>query len=275
MPEPHTQRDELELERDSATAPRDPGEDGPVVRKHLGWEPPGGGGSAEADHHVGRLERHPGVAAHDEAGVVVDLVEDLYLGSIREGPVGDVELPTFVGLISFEPHETALGTLVRLRSDEAPPAQHPPDRRDRRGLPQAALEMERDRLGTGVMSQFVEFLAHSDDLVLDHSRDPLRTSVRSTRPRHQPRLALDQKPSHQHLDPTARDPVVTSHLALRATLANDRCDHQPRHRHDPHPHSEVCTMSRDRCERSPELPHHRRHRCDVAVMSPGRASGAG
>ena len=41
---------------------------------------------------------------HGKARVVVDPVEDFYLGAIREGPVGDVELPAFVGLVGLEAH---------------------------------------------------------------------------------------------------------------------------------------------------------------------------
>jgi len=161
--------------------------------------------------------------------VVVDLVQDLDLGPIAEGPVGDVELPAFVGLIGLEADVGALGALVGLGGDEPAPGQDPPDRRDRRRLGHAALQVEPDGLGAVVMAQLVELFAYGHDLVLEGLRDPLRAPVRSTGSGLQPGFAFGHKALHQDLNPPARNPIVAGDLALGAALPNDRCDHQPRH----------------------------------------------
>ena len=102
VPNAHPEGDELELESDPAAAAGDTGEDGAVVGEHVGGDAPGGGGPAEGVDHVSGLERHSGVGADGKAGVVIDLVEDFDLGPVREGPVGDVELPAFIGLVGLE-----------------------------------------------------------------------------------------------------------------------------------------------------------------------------
>ena len=77
MSEHDAPADELELQGDAAASARDPGEDGSVVWAHPCRGAPSGGGFAEAGDDIGGLERHPGVGAHGEAGVVIELVEDL------------------------------------------------------------------------------------------------------------------------------------------------------------------------------------------------------
>jgi hypothetical protein len=47
--------------------------------------------------------------------VIVEEVEDFHVGAVGQCPVGDVESPTFVGLLGGEPQIAALGALVRLR----------------------------------------------------------------------------------------------------------------------------------------------------------------
>jgi hypothetical protein len=51
--------------------------------------------------------------------VVVHDVEDLDVGAVGQLPVGDVEVPAFVGLLGDEADIAAFGAFVRLRGDEA------------------------------------------------------------------------------------------------------------------------------------------------------------
>ena len=51
--------------------------------------------------------------------MVIDDVEDLDVDALAEVPMGDVELPAFVGLFCLEPDVAALGAFVRLGGDEA------------------------------------------------------------------------------------------------------------------------------------------------------------
>jgi hypothetical protein len=112
------------------------------------------------------VEHWRSVAADGEPGMVVELVADLHLGAVRERPVGDVGLPAFVGLVSFEPVPARPWSRMRLWRDEPAIRQNPPDRRDRRRGAVPLLEVERDRGSTGVVTVAVELLAHRDDRVL-------------------------------------------------------------------------------------------------------------
>jgi hypothetical protein len=47
-------------------------------------------GVAEAGHHIGRLGRSPSIGGHQQAGVVVEDVENLHPGPTGEFPVGEV-----------------------------------------------------------------------------------------------------------------------------------------------------------------------------------------
>ena len=100
--------------------------------------------------------------------MVVDHVQDLDLGPVGELPMGEVGLPPFVGHGGLEPDERAPRSLLRLRSDEAPPAEDPPDRGHRwdHGLRVALAQVVRDRVGTGIQSLVRQLLAQLDDLLL-------------------------------------------------------------------------------------------------------------
>jgi len=76
---------------------------------------------------VQSFDREEGVAGEGEAGMVVEVVEDLDTGCIGELPVGEVALPHFVGQIGLEAKERALGALLRLRSDLSVALEDAPD----------------------------------------------------------------------------------------------------------------------------------------------------
>ena len=48
------------------------------------------------------------------AGVVVDEVEDLYVGAVGQPPVGEFGLPAFVGLLGGEADVGRFGALLRV-----------------------------------------------------------------------------------------------------------------------------------------------------------------
>ena len=52
------------------------------------------------------------------AGVVVQERQDLHVGAVGQGPVGEVGLPALVRQVRLEPQVGALGSLARLRSDQ-------------------------------------------------------------------------------------------------------------------------------------------------------------
>jgi hypothetical protein len=103
-------------------------------------------------------------------GVVVEDVEDLHLGAVGEGPVGDVGLPALVGQVGLEAPPGATGPLLGLGDNLAPSAQHPPDRRHRRHhlvvAPMADKQVVVDGVGAGVEALASQGLAQGHDLVL-------------------------------------------------------------------------------------------------------------
>ena len=124
----------------------------PIVAEQAGWIAIGGNGFAEAGVDVAGLEHPEGVAAYAQPRVVVDDVEDLDVGAVGEWPMGDIQLPAFVGLLGLEADVAALGTFVRLGGDEASNGQNPPDRGHRRAFTTALLEVNCDRRRAGLMS---------------------------------------------------------------------------------------------------------------------------
>ncbi len=81
--------------------------------------------------------------------------------------MGDVELPSFVGLGGLEAQVAALRSLMRLWRDEAASRQDPPDGAHRGAGPVRPFEVDRDRGRTGLVAITVELFADLDDLVLD------------------------------------------------------------------------------------------------------------
>ncbi len=102
------------------------------LSEQAGRVPIGVGGAAETVVDVVAVEHPQRVSVQAEPGVVIDHVEDLDPGAVGKRPVGDVSLPPLVGLLGDKPQVAALRALVRLRGDETPIGQDPPDRRDRR-----------------------------------------------------------------------------------------------------------------------------------------------
>ena len=210
---------------------------GPVVGEHRGrgcprWRRPGG--SMRRRRRALKVTR---ASDRDgEAGVVIEMVEDLDVGAVGEGPVGGVELPAFVGLVGFEADVGALGPLVRLGGDEPAAGEHPPDRRRRR----RAGPSRRSRWNAIVCAP-LSWPSSSSSLrsaTISFSKaSGIRWGLRFGRRDRgvQPGFALGQEPLNEDLHPPPRHPVVPGDLALGAALAHNRRDHQPRHRHEPHP----------------------------------------
>jgi len=104
--------------------------------------------------------------------VVIEHVQDLDVGPVREAPVGGVGLPALVRQLGTKAPPGAAGALVGLGDDKAPPGQHPPDRGHRRHLlaglsPPVPEEVVLDRVRPGVEALLAQGLAQCDDLVLD------------------------------------------------------------------------------------------------------------
>ena len=92
---------------------------------------------------------------------------------------------------------------MRLRGDEAPTAEDPPDGRDRGQLQvrMSTLEVDPDRLRAGVYPEIRELLADRHDLVLEDLGGPLRAPAGSPRSGLEPRLPSSVEPPAALVDP--------------------------------------------------------------------------
>src|SRR5262249_59298975 len=87
-----------DLQGGAAVAALFGGEDGPVIGQHASRCAPPGEGRGEGVDDVGAGGDGLGLAGDGGAGVVIEDVEDFYLGVIGQVPVGDIGLPELVGL---------------------------------------------------------------------------------------------------------------------------------------------------------------------------------
>jgi hypothetical protein len=132
-----------------------------------------GGFVQRADDVDGSGAGH-GVGGDAEPGVVVDDVEHLEFGAVRDPDVGDVCLPALVGEVGGEADPAAVGPLVGLGGDEAPGLEDPPDRRDRRRGAEPLVQVVAGGLGAGVETGVDQLFADGDDRLVVAIGDPRR-----------------------------------------------------------------------------------------------------
>jgi hypothetical protein len=89
--------EEFAFEGDPAAAAVVTGEDRGVVGEQAFGAAVAGHRGVQVGDDVAGFEHCAGGAAGEQSGVVVDDVEDLNVGAVREWPVGDVGLPALVG----------------------------------------------------------------------------------------------------------------------------------------------------------------------------------
>lgn len=95
--------------------------------------------------------------------MVVEEVEDLGVGAVGEGPVGEVGLPELVGLIGGEEMSRRARTLAWLRDDQGIRAKDAVDRCAGRGGESLAFEPHGDCLSPCVLTCGGEVMAELED----------------------------------------------------------------------------------------------------------------
>lgn len=67
-------------------------------------------------------------ARQGQAGMVIDLANDLHVAAISQWPVGEIRLPALIGQLGLEANIGRFWALLWLRGNEAGVFQGPPDR---------------------------------------------------------------------------------------------------------------------------------------------------
>jgi len=178
----------------------------------------GGTGFAEFGEHDGAGDAAVGGDREGVAGVVVEPAQDLDMGVIGEPPVGEVGLPAFVGLLGGKPDVGGFGPLLRLRADQPGRAQMPVDRRCPDGQAVMVAQMPGDRRRPVVEAFAGQIGAQGDDQVGGLLGQPGRAGMRPAGAGLECGLALQVVAGHQPADPALRNPILTGHLRLAATL---------------------------------------------------------
>ena len=84
---------------------------------------------AEGGHDVLAGDRGVGGQAQGVAGVVIEPGQDLGVGAVGQGPVGEVGLPALVGQVGLEAQVAAFRAFAGFGGDQPFAGQDPPDRR--------------------------------------------------------------------------------------------------------------------------------------------------
>jgi hypothetical protein len=82
----------------------------------------------EGVHDVLGLDGRVCLGGNEQAGVIVDHVQDLGVLTVGELPVRDVGLPCLIREVCFEADQAAAGSLLWFWDDQASASEDPPDR---------------------------------------------------------------------------------------------------------------------------------------------------
>ena len=112
------------------------GESGGVNTSVVGqggrWQPVVVNVLGESIDDYGAGDARVGVQGEEEPGVVIEPVDDFNVGAISEPPVGEIRLPTLVGLVGFEANVGGFGAFPGFRDDQPGAFQDTTDRGARR-----------------------------------------------------------------------------------------------------------------------------------------------
>jgi hypothetical protein len=199
------------------------------------------GGFEGVDDICGLGDRK-GSCGDDEAGVVVNEVEDLDVAPGPECPVGDVALPALVGS-AVEADQRRLRAFLGFGGDEPSPCEDLPDRRDRGTVVTAFGEVPVNGPRAGVETGIDKFLTQPDDRVFDVVGCAVGSRVRT------PGLALRSRhrgSGRVAPTPTSSTPHGPGDLPDSSTLEDHRIHHVASQCH-PTTHATECPGSSATC----------------------------
>src|SRR5690242_13459919 len=173
------QRGELAFEGDPATAAVKASEYSTIIGEHPFGPTVRGHRQVQVSDDVAGLEDAAGGGSGQQPGVIVEDVEDLGVTAISKRPVGDVGLPDLVRQVCLEPVPGGPGPLVRLRGDETPPGQDPPDGGHRGSRACLLAQVPGNRLRASVQAVPGQIFAQGHDGIFGGLTGALRAGMRA------------------------------------------------------------------------------------------------
>ena len=162
-----------------------------------------------------------GGAGEQVAGVIIEPVQDLDIGPVRQAPVDEVRLPHLVRLRHLKPRVGGPWALSGLRGDQPDPVQDPPDRGGRRRSETFPLEVPTDRFGASVKSVGGELRSQLDHPLTNRLRRGDRRGLRTAGPRLQGVQAAFSETGQEAVEMPAGDPELGRSRGDRQLLGND------------------------------------------------------
>lgn len=165
-------------------------------------------------------------AGQQVAGVVIEEVQDLDIGAIRQAPVGEIGLPGFVGLVGLEALPGRTRPFMWLVGHQAAGAEDAVDRRVRRDRECLLVKMPGDHRGTGVEPLNHQGLAQLSDSFGDLGAGGVRVAARPSGCGLQGRLPAGPVAAKELVNPAAAEPVTVGGLGGREPGFEDGLDYQ-------------------------------------------------
>ena len=204
-----------------------------VVGERGGRPAVGVTGRGERGHDVVAGDPPEGGDREQEAGMVVEPVEDLDPGPVREAPVGEVGLPQLVGRRGLEADPRAARALARLGHDQPGGVEDAPDGRGRRDRQALATEVPRDGDRSAIETAAHEFRPQRDDPLADVVRRPAGVGAWPARAWLEGLEAAVPVPAEQAVQVLPAHPVLGRGGGDGQLLGDDLEDGHPMFRHTP------------------------------------------
>lgn len=204
-------------------------------------------GGEEGVHHVAASDGPVGGAAEQQAGVVIEPVQDLHVRSVGQAPVSEVGLPGLVGLRGLEPDVGALWAFAGLGSDQPGGVQDAADRGCRRGGESFLPQMPGDRDRAGIGARRDQHLPQLHDPITNPVGDRVRAGQRGPGSGVEPVKTFVPVAGEEPMEILPRHPMFGRGRGDRHLPGDDLQHHDTMLRR----HPPLSPMTRLTCRRSP------------------------
>ncbi len=165
--------------------------------------------------------------------MVVEPVQDLDVGPVGEGPVGEVRLPGLVGLVGLKADVGAAGSFRGFRGDQARSGDDAPDGGDRGRGEAFVFEVPGDRDRTGVETLGVEPGSEGENAFTNRWWSGPGAGLRPSAAGLEGLETAVLISGDEGVDPLPGDIELLGRLRFRQALLNHGQNDHARLRHDP------------------------------------------